>query len=493
MARSEGLIKTTPSLTTRRVIVRFVVQRHLICGFVEANPSASVSARCFNPPNQESTAVRMSISFRGTYQASRRMVRRLAHVIARPVKKDRGSGGLLIQPFYGYGSADEYFLMGRVFRQPRFSSRFSASFSQRDLLDVVRRVFRKGVGNAVLIARHGQTSIFGACATRVQTDRDGYFQARLQAPQRLTPKKQWHPVDLELVEPAEFADDVGAKAQGLVYVPPRDAKRVIISDIDDTVMFTGVVNKLKMVWRLFVLGPASRVAFPGVASLYRALHDGPSQDQLNPMLYVSRGPWSIYEILQEFFRLHEIPVGPILFLREWGMSLQRPLPPRAEDHKLKLVRDMLELYHDLPFVLIGDSGQHDPEIYAQIVQEYPGRVQAVYIRNVSHSHERVQAIEELAKQVVAEGSSLMLAADSFAMARHAAEHGLITPSALDDILCEQPTEQEGTNVLRTRKLKQSTEQKTKKMVEQGAIRKALESHRADELPPNVTIESEEDR
>ena len=38
------------------------------------------------------------------------------------------------------------------------------------------------------------------------------------------------------------------------------------------------------------------------------------------MLYVSRAPWGIYEILEEFFRRHDIPVGPILFLREWGLS-----------------------------------------------------------------------------------------------------------------------------------------------------------------------------
>ena len=101
------------------------------------------------------------------------------------------------------------------------------------------------------------------------------------------------------------------------------------------------------------------------------------------MLYVSRAPWGIYEILEEFFHRHEIPVGPILFLREWGISWRHPVARRAIDHKQVLIEAMMRLYHDMPFVLIGDSGQHDPEIYRRIVDETRARVRAVYIREVT--------------------------------------------------------------------------------------------------------------
>src|SRR3712207_2087289 len=141
------------------------------------------------------------------------------------------------------------------------------------------------------------------------------------------------------------------------------------------------------------------------------------------MLYVSRAPWGIYDMLGEFFDLHGIPVGPILFLREWGVSWKSPLPRKAEDHKRELIHNMLALYSDLPFILIGDSGQHDPEVYRQIVEEHPGRVLAVYIRNVSRRAGRIEEIEALAKVVAQAGSSLLLAADSVAIAEHAAKLG----------------------------------------------------------------------
>jgi phosphatidate phosphatase APP1 len=264
---------------------------------------------------------------------------------------------------------------------------------------------------------------------------------------------------------------------------------VVISDIDDTVMYTGVTNKLRMLWLLFVEDAQSRVAFPGVGALYRALHAGASGDQQNPMLYVSRAPWGIYEVLEEFFDRHGIPVGPILFLREWGVSWTSPLPRKAEDHKRELIHNMLALYGELPFVLIGDSGQHDPEVYRRIVEEHPRRVLAVYIRNVSRDPKRVREIEDLAKAVAGAGSSLVLAADSVAMAEHAVSLGLVSPETVSEVRNERtatdPTEPES----QTYGIQKSTPTRTAEAVAQGDLQDLVESG-SEPMPPNVIVEAE---
>jgi phosphatidate phosphatase APP1 len=350
----------------------------------------------------------------------------------------------------------------------------------RDITDIGRRLLRRGIGNAVLMAR------FGGAEQQVTTDRDGYFRVHLRPAQLPSSNCLWHRLDLELVRPI----DATAKAEGDLFVPPRTARYVVISDIDDTVMYTGVANKVEMLWRLFVQGARSRVAFPGVAAFYNALHRGASGAELNPMLYVSRAPWSLYEVLDEFFNLHGIPVGPILFLREWGLSLHHPLPRRAKDHKLALIRHMLSLYGDLPFILIGDSGQRDPEIYAQLVREYPRRVLAIYIRNVSRHPERPRAVETLAGEVVEAGSSLLLAADSFGMAEHAAERGLISSEALSVIIAGRVGQGEP-DLKPTREVVRPTSHETREAVEQGALREALEEESREDSPPNVVVESED--
>ncbi|MFW6242195.1 MAG: phosphatase domain-containing protein, partial [Thermodesulfobacteriota bacterium] len=118
----------------------------------------------------------------------------------------------------------------------------------------------------------------------------------------------------------------------------------------------------------------------------------------------------------------------------------RPIPRRSSGHKLGLIRRMVTLYREFPFILIGDSGQRDPEIYARVVRDFPGRVAAIYIRDVGRGNGRAEAIARLAREVAKAGSVLVLAADSLAMGRHAAETGLIPEAALAEIRREGAAE-----------------------------------------------------
>jgi phosphatidate phosphatase APP1 len=386
--------------------------------------SADLRGTCsvYHPPSGHL----FPMSVRATFHHLGRGLRRALRVVAGPVRRRGYYQGVVVQPYRGYGTAEELFLKGRLFRQPRIGTRLDETTILKDVADIARRIARLGRGDVELTAR------FGGTEERVVTDRDGYFEVSLRLASPPPADRVWHEVDLSL----EYDGDVIVE-KAAVFVPPETARFVVISDIDDTVVLTGVANVAKMMYRLFVQGAESRVAFPGVAALYRALHRGASGREQNPMLYVSRGPWSIYEVLVEFFHLHRIPEGPILFLREWGLSLQRPLPKRATSHKLDLIEAMLARYDELPFILIGDSGQHDPEVYAEVVRAYPGRVLAVYIRNVSSSTARWDEIEELARELEREGSPLILASDSFAMARHAAERGFISTGDLDEVIAEK--------------------------------------------------------
>lgn len=332
----------------------------------------------------------------------------------------RGGGGLVLQPYRGYGNRSEVFVIGRLFKQGPPAE--DAGPLRRQLRDIGRRITRRAVAGAEVTAR------FRGGETTARTDDDGYFRVHLRPARPPTADALWHWMDLSVRAPQPAA------ARAEVFIPPRQAGVVVVSDIDDTIMFTGVANKLAMLWRLFVRPADDREAFPGVAAFYQALHKGPGPGvQNNPILYVSRGPWGIYDVLDAFFTAHRIPVGPILFLREWGVRWTSPLPRKAVDHKEDLIEHMLDLYDDLPFVLIGDSGQHDPEVYRRVVDRHPGRVRAVYIRDVSRRHRRAEEIRAMAEAVVDSGASLVLAADSAAMADHAAELGLISPAAATDV------------------------------------------------------------
>src|SRR5688500_8080181 len=127
-----------------------------------------------------------------------------------------------------------------------------------------------------------------------------------------------------------------------------------------------------------------------------------------------------------------LPVGPIL-LRDWDLDLSALSSKRLRKHKEPLIREILELYPSLPFILIGDDSQKDPEIYRAILDQFPGRILAIYIRNVRAEPERSASVQALAKEVLAAGSTLILADDTLAAAEHAAEQGWIETSALESV------------------------------------------------------------
>ncbi|SEL90573.1 App1 family protein [Halomonas daqiaonensis] len=350
-------------------------------------------------------------------------IRRLVHILAKPMKRDYGHGGIVVNPYRGYGSRDRVFLMGRVFRQVGLSRAIPRRGMLRDLADVVRRIARRGQAEATVEVRLGEDS------TTVTTDRDGYFHANLPLTTELPEAGGWHHAELHVRAKGEMP----VRTTTEVFIPVSETDLLVISDIDDTVMYTGVAHKLGMLYRLFIEKPHQRMAFPGVSSLYQALHRGADDQGARPILYVSRGPWAIYEMLEAFFQLNRIPVGPILFLREWGLSLRHPWPRRAEDHKQAVITRMLALFDDIPCILIGDSGQHDPEVYTRIVEEHPGRISAIYIRRVDDKPDRERAIQALRDQIRHTRCELILAADSLLMAEHAYAQGNISIHGLNAI------------------------------------------------------------
>jgi phosphatidate phosphatase APP1 len=211
----------------------------------------------------------------------------------------------------------------------------------------------------------------------------------------------------------------------------------VISDIDDTVIQSNVGSFLQTLKTFLFSNARTRLPLPGVAAFYRALHTGPNGPGQCPIFYVSNGLWNLYDLLQDFFAFNRIPRDAVLLLRNWGVYSDEILPTRQRRYKLGLIRPILDLYRDLDFILIGDSGEADPEIYCELVHQYKKRILAVYIRNISPDLDRLAAIRALAQQILDAGSELILAKDSLSMGRHAFKRGWITEDALREIAMEQ--------------------------------------------------------
>jgi len=340
-----------------------------------------------------------------------------------------------IEPYRGFGTADRLYLKGRVLRGSPVPEAGERDHVLLNLANMIQRFESDEVPGVKVSAR------FEGRTWEVETDEEGYFDLWMEPPARPPAGTLWHEVALEI--PGRTAPDGGPiRATGLVVVPPGGSRFGVISDIDDTVVLTGATTPLRMARTVFLGNARTRAPFPGVAAFYRALQHGSGRTDFNPLFYVSSSPWNLYGLLTEFLTLQKIPLGPLM-LRDWGISEQEVLPTGHAGHKLEAIRAILETYPDLPFILLGDSGQEDPEIYHRVVHDHPSRILAVYIRNVRPAPERVAAVRALAEEVARAGSTLLLTDDTVAAAEHAVSQGWIPEAALHEVREERTRDERG--------------------------------------------------
>lgn len=335
---------------------------------------------------------------------------------------------LVIHAYRGYGTSARVRVRGRVLEDERIPAAGERDSAWRNVLSAIRRFESDEVPGARISVR------FAGATQELVTDAEGYFDTWLTPRDALHGDKLWHEVALELLAPRDPAMPSPAGI-GRILVPPATAKLGVISDLDDTVVQTGATDARALLRSVFLANARTRLPFAGVAALYRALQDGADGGQNNPVFYVSSSPWNLYDVLAEFLAIREIPEGPIM-LRDWGLSDRELLPTSHGSHKIEAIRSIIELYPTLPFVLIGDSGQEDPEIYREVVARYPSRVLAIYIRNVTPDARRAERIRALAREVAGARSELLLAADTGVVAAHALDRGWIDAAALERVLTD---------------------------------------------------------
>jgi phosphatidate phosphatase APP1 len=335
----------------------------------------------------------------------------------------RAKRASIVVPYMGYGTRTHLYLEGRVLRDKRLLPAGEHAPRWRNFVNMYKRFSTDKVQGARLAAR------FRGEMSEITSNREGYFRVEF-GPVADLDHLLWNEVEIELVDPPP-AEDEEAVSTGRVLVPPSSAQLAVISDIDDTVLATNVTSKLRMMATVLLSNEHTRMPFPGIGAFYRALQAGGGGAEGNPLFYVSNGPWNLYSFLVEFFKLNGIPLGPV-FLRDFGKHLLlSPEPPGS--HKRARIEELLEAYPHLPFVLIGDSGERDPEIYLEIVHRYPERIRVIYIRCVDRSPARLAAIDRLAAEISGTRCQFLLVPDSTFAAVHAAAEGLIAPAALTAI------------------------------------------------------------
>ncbi|KAF1808896.1 hypothetical protein P152DRAFT_404627 [Eremomyces bilateralis CBS 781.70] len=166
---------------------------------------------------------------------------------------------------------------------------------------------------------------------------------------------------------------------GIRVIEPHGVS--LISDIDDTIKHTAINSGAREIFRNAFIRDLCDLTIKGVREWYDRLFDMGVKFH-----YVSNSPWQLFPVLESFFANAGLPPGSFHLKRYSGM-LQGIFEPVAERKKSSLDR-IAQDFPERRFILVGDSGEADLEVYTDFVLENPGRVLAIFIRDITTTTSR---------------------------------------------------------------------------------------------------------
>jgi phosphatidate phosphatase APP1 len=321
----------------------------------------------------------------------------------------------VVKVYDGYGDKDEVTVYGHVLSVSPLPRKRYRQNILLNLFGLIRLFIVIPKKNArVIIEWNGESH-------ETQTGSDGMFTFAWKPVNPLT--AGWHKTKVSYISPPPKSVTLAA-GEGWIFIP-HVAQYNFISDIDDTFLISHSSSLLKRLYVLFTKNARSRKPFEGVVNHYRLLAmSGSGEGMPNPFFYVSSSEWNLYDYIKEFCVKQGLPRG--VFLLDRMKKLKDLLRTGQGKHAGKYVRisHILRSYPDHKYVLLGDNTQADPEIYHSVVRDFPGKIFAVYIRNISPAKDR--RTRELIAGMESLGVKCCYFTHSAEAIRHSANTGLIT-------------------------------------------------------------------
>lgn len=274
-----------------------------------------------------------------------------------------------IKIYHGYGHTHDLLLYGHLFEGKPVTRKKYSTNGFANFFYLLKLFFVRPAGNTV-VELYWQNQVL-----QNKTASDGFIKFEWESMQKAV--AGWHAVQIRHKE-----NNHTITGEGKLFVP-HITQYGFISDIDDTIMVSHSATIFKRLKELFTANPHTRKIFDDVALHYRLLALSHTNDEEpNPFFYVSSSEWNLYDYLQDFFTYNKLPQGALLLnqVKRW-YELLRTGKTKHSGKLLRVIR-ILDTFPSQQFVLLGDNTQQDPLIYKQIAEKYPGRIFAVYIRNV---------------------------------------------------------------------------------------------------------------
>lgn len=319
--------------------------------------------------------------------------------------------------YRGYGNEQEFFVRGRVVEDSGLAKPDDKQTVWHNMLATIKRFSSDEIaGVNVKTSWNGESKI-------ATTDEYGFFIFNFKTGliKSSAQEGNWVLINVELLDKV-VENQPEITANGEVRLIFSDQARIIVSDIDDTVLVSHSTQILRKLRLMLLKNAYTRIPFEGVVEFYHSLEKGSSGKESFPFFFVSSSEWNLYDLLDDFFSYYNIPKG-ILLLRKLNYSIYKFWKSGGgmHEHKYKDIKFLIEFYNKHTFILIGDSGQNDPIIYKRLALEFPGSIDAIYIRKVKSKKMKIPA--DFSDELHNTGTHFVEIEDSYTAMQHAINRG----------------------------------------------------------------------
>lgn len=283
-----------------------------------------------------------------------------------------------IQPYIGYGYKNRIYCYGRVLKKRTIYKKNNYFFN---LINSYKRIESDEIPNCEV------TYTFNGISKKTITNSEGFYLIDDSFSENNNLLNEIITFSVNDVKSGKIIS-----ASGLILFPDNNAKYAIISDIDDTILHTNVLSflKIKVLLNSFLISANKRKTIKDTPNWYQQLY----AKHNNSFFYISHSPWNLYDYLLQFIQTHKYPKG-IVLLRDFGKKAKDALQ-NYSTHKKDETEKLINLYPHLQFVLIGDGGEKDADIYLELYNKFPNRIKAIFIHRLGNLKHQAR-IEELLK------------------------------------------------------------------------------------------------
>lgn len=328
--------------------------------------------------------------------------------------------------YNGFVSSSTAFISGNLTEDKGLAKPDANNSVWQNILSMIKRYSSDQIAGAnigVEIAYTKQETI---------TNENGLFSSTVSS-SGLKPKSHSHWIACKAVmKHNDTRNHEKVYSWGEVLIPGTDADFGVISDIDDTIIVSHSTQFFRKLRLMLLRNSRTRKPFVGVDAFYRALSKGVSRNNSNPFFYISSSEWALYDLIYDFCSFNKLPKG-VFLLRELKVSLWKLWKSGGgkHEHKFNKIDMLFKSYPNLNFVLIGDNGQQDTDIYTRIARRYPNRVKSIYIRTVKKVKD--DKMKSITEELRRENITILFSPTSLEAAKHAAANHLIAPELVQEI------------------------------------------------------------